>query len=69
MGYTYRATYYGIDADSVEVTDATSAVATWTRGVPVTPPESAGVLRPDLIFIADTTTLEFKAFNRLLDQA
>ena len=42
MGYTYKAAYYGIEADSVEVTSATSATATWNRGVPTTPSQDSG---------------------------
>jgi len=43
-GYTANATFGGVYADSVTVASDTSAVATWTKGVPVVKEATAPVL-------------------------
>jgi len=54
-GFKAEAWYAGIKATSVDVTDATSASATWEHGVPL----SADAISPILKFVEDTSKIEY----------
>lgn len=56
-GYTANASFAGIKADSVVVASATSATATWNRGVPL----AAAATAPDLWFESTTTEEKYWA--------
>lgn len=56
-GYTAKASFNGVDADSVAIDSETQATATWTQGVPVATAEAV----PTLAFKKDDTTETYYA--------